>query len=90
MNNKKSINGLRNYYGIEEITVIDGHRILFSGKIERFMEDCNPDMIPFRNEILKRTIEEKTVFNSKLFVFLEQPPEINDEDYEPITHFFKD
>ena len=89
---RKVIQGCKNHYGnIEEITIIDGYKVLYSGSFDKFYKNCDPEMIIYRNEILKRKIAEKAVFNNrKLFVFLEQPTEINDEDYEPITHFFQD
>lgn len=66
----KVIHGCLRYHHIEELTIIDGYNILFSGNIEKFMGDCDPVMIPYRNEIMNRTVAEKTVLHEKLFVFL--------------------
>ena len=68
---KKVIDGCRQKYCIEEITILEGHKIHYSGPFDKFYTNCDVAMILYRNQLLKREVEAKTVFNSwKLFIFL--------------------
>ena len=68
---KKVIDGCRQKYCIEEITILDGHKVHYSGSFDKFYANCDVDMILYRNQLLKREVEAKTVFNGrKLFIFL--------------------
>ncbi|MEE1154814.1 MAG: hypothetical protein UH241_06630 [Acutalibacteraceae bacterium] len=70
---KNVIRACKGKYNVEELTIIDGHKILFSGQIEKFEAQCEASMILWRNELLKREVEDKNVFGvggAKLFVFL--------------------
>lgn len=70
---KNVINGYMKQYGIEEVTIIDGHQVLYSGLFENFWKGCDPEMIVYRNQILKRECQDKTVLgNRKLFLFIKE------------------
>ena len=67
----KVIKGCMAQYEIEEITIIEGHQVHFSGSHEAFLQNCDISMVMFRDALLKREVSEKTVLNShKLFIFL--------------------
>lgn len=68
---KKVIDGCRQKYDIEEITILEGHRVHYSGSFDKFYTICDVDMLLYRDQLLKREVEAKTVFNHrKLFLFL--------------------
>lgn len=68
---KKVIDGCRQKYCIEEITILEGHKVHYSGSFDKFYTNCDVDMILYRDQLLKREVETKTVFNfRKLFIFL--------------------
>lgn len=70
---KKIIDGCKAKYDLEEITIIEGYHVLYSGSFDKFYIDYDKDMTLYRNEILKRSVKEKNVFNHrKLFLFIEQ------------------
>ena len=58
---------------IEEVTIIEGQRVHYSGPYERLTTGCDPDMIVYRNALLKREIAGKNLFNHrKLFIFIKE------------------
>lgn len=70
---KNVLRACKGKYDVKELTIIDGYKFLFSGQIEKFEIQCDVDMILWRNELLKREVDEKAVFGSggaKLFAFL--------------------
>lgn len=73
----KVIKGCMTQYAIEEITIIEGHKIHFSGSYDAFFKNFDINMVTFRNALLKREVSEKVVFNfRKLFIFLKPENEI--------------
>ena len=65
---------------INEITIIDGHKILYSGSFKEF---CNSDNDYLTNlRLSTRQIQEKVFYQDKLFCFLDR----NDGDDTPIAH----
>lgn len=70
---KNVIRACKGKYDITEMTIIDGYEILFSGLLENFEEQCDIDMILYRNKLLKREVAAKNIFGAnetKLFCFL--------------------
>lgn len=68
---KKVIDGCLQKYDIQEITILEGQKVHYSGSRDGFWECCHVDMVLFRNQLLKREVAGKTVFNGrKLFIFL--------------------
>lgn len=73
---KQVIDKYRKEHSIEEVTIIDGFRVIFSGNYDALYANCDPDMILYRRTVLKRTVLEVTLFNfRKLFVFLAEESE---------------
>ena len=69
---KKVIDGCKEKYDLEEITILEGYHVLYSGALDAFFNNCDKDMVLYRNEILKRSVKEKFIFNHcKVFLFLE-------------------
>lgn len=75
------IRGCMAHHQIEEITILDGHRVLFSGSFAAFYTDCDISMLTYRKQILNAPIEAKTVHHEKLFIFL-APQEQEDSEIE--------
>ena len=83
---KNVLKGCVSRYDINRITVIDGHSILFNGFLAKFTYDCDINMKSYRDNLLSKPVEAKTINGDTLFIFLEQPKETPPEDFEPIAH----
>lgn len=70
---KRAISDTMRRETIEEITILEGQRVHYSGLFEKLTSGCDPDMIIYRDALLKRVVESKTLFNHrKLFIFIKE------------------
>lgn len=69
---EKTIQVCRQQHDIEEVTIIEGLTVSYSGPYEKFFANCDPSMIIFRNDLLKREVAGTHLLaGRKLFVFIE-------------------
>lgn len=85
---KNVVKGVQSRYNITEITIIEGHKIHFSGEYNKFFSECDVTMIIERDKLLEREVEAKyLISNCKLFLFLKEDKVISEPvDYEPLAH----
>lgn len=70
---KRAISDTKRWNGVERVTIIEGKMVHFSGPYSRLFTDCDPDMIVHRDNLLRREIDDKYLFNHReLFVFLKE------------------
>ena len=68
---KKEINEAKEKYDITHLTIICGHKALYSGVIDNFFSNCDINMVVYRNELLEREVIGKDILNNnKLFLFI--------------------
>lgn len=68
---KHTLAGCKGKYDLTHITIICGHKVLFSGIIDNFFSNCNIAMVNYRNQILEREVIAKDILNNnKLFLFI--------------------
>lgn len=81
MNLKQTVRQFTYNYDIEEVTVIDGYQVHYSGAYEKFFASCDVSMILERNRLLKCKVAGTCLLaNRKLFIFLKQEGEIQNEN----------
>lgn len=67
---KNVINGLLREFNLQEITIIDKEKIVFSGSLDQW-KATSVDMILYKKEIENKEVIKRMMFNNiKAFVFI--------------------
>lgn len=70
---KNVINGLIKEYKLQEITIIDSDKIVYSGT-PGYWKETDVDMILYKKEIEEREVIKRLMFNGrKAFIFIGDP-----------------
>ena len=70
---KNVINGLLREFNLQEITIIDKEKIVFSGSLDQW-KATSVDMILYKKEIENKEVIKRMMFNkTKAFVFIGNP-----------------
>ena len=64
-------------YEINEITIICGHKVLYSGSYIMFNNNCDIKMFMYRNILLEQRVLAKDILHNKLFIFLTEDSDIS-------------
>lgn len=81
---EKIIRVCRQQNDIEEVTIIEGFTVHYSGDYAKFFAECDPSMVLFRNKLLRRNVLNTCMLaNRKLFIFLasEEDSERSADEY---------
>ena len=92
---KNVIQGLQQKYDLQEINIISPaeSKVYFSGPLEGWKETPE-SLLPLKRKAEDTEVFERIMFNGKkAFIFI-SPLDcfypLEDDDFEPITHFFQD
>lgn len=70
---KRAISDTMRRHDVEQVTIIEGTTVHFSGPFNKLFADCDPLMIVHRDNLLRREASDKTLHNHRhLFVFLKE------------------
>lgn len=77
---KEIIRAYSKTHHIEEITIIEGVMVYYSGTYEKFFFECDISLVLQRNKLLKREVlASQMIAQKKLFIFLDDLQQENEE-----------